>query len=469
MDFIKRFPSLGFPIMASVHEPPSTRERRHRLAWRTLAATAVASLLAMPATAKPWPRHMIDASSRGADGVRLGDLDRDGLPDVVTGWEEGGTVRVCFHPGPALAREPWPSVTVGQAPDVEDAAFVDLNGDGILEVVSSCEGGTRRIQIHEWTRLGHGRNAAPTRKELLDEEAWRTRTIPVTDGKAMWMFAVPWSDPGASGSGLIVGAKGEGATISRLWTSGNDEIEGPWQLEFLRSAGWIMTLTAADLDADGDPDLVFSDRKGAGRGVAWLENPGGKSTFANRDDAKSSKPHAPARWIEHPILPAERDVMFIDLRRESGANAGWWLATTVKPRTLVVSRSDEPTAGGWQEMASVTLPDAFGTVKAVRFADLNQDDRMDLVFTCEDATGPRSGVGWFPGLEQSPLRFDAPRDIGGPEGVKYDLIELLDLDGDGDLDVMTCEERDNLGVVWYENPWRKPEESRLGNLPRDIP
>jgi hypothetical protein len=25
----------------------------------------------------------------------------------------------------------------------------------------------------------------------------------------------------------------------------------------------------------------------------------------------------------------------------------------------------------------------------------------------------------------------------------------------GDLDVITCEERDQLGVVWYENPTRR--------------
>ena len=30
----------------------------------------------------------------------------------------------------------------------------------------------------------------------------------------------------------------------------------------------------------------------------------------------------------------------------------------------------------------------------------------------------------------------------------------VDMDGDGDLDVLTCEERDNLGVIWYENPLR---------------
>ncbi|HEO70039.1 MAG TPA: hypothetical protein ENN80_02175, partial [Candidatus Hydrogenedentes bacterium] len=44
--------------------------------------------------------------------------------------------------------------------------------------------------------------------------------------------------------------------------------------------------------------------------------------------------------------------------------------------------------------------------------------------------------------------------ISGIEGVKYDMVKLLDLDGDGDLDVLTCEEQANLGVIWYENPAR---------------
>jgi hypothetical protein len=32
----------------------------------------------------PWKRHMIDDSSRGADGTRLGDADGDGLIDTKT-------------------------------------------------------------------------------------------------------------------------------------------------------------------------------------------------------------------------------------------------------------------------------------------------------------------------------------------------------------------------------------------------
>jgi len=47
--------------------------------------------------------------------------------------------------------------------------------------------------------------------------------------------------------------------------------------------------------------------------------------------------------------------------------------------------------------------------------------------------------------------------ISGPIGFKFDRIELLDLDGDSDLDVLTCEESygddsKGLGVIWYEYP-----------------
>jgi hypothetical protein len=46
-------------------------------------------------------------------------------------------------------------------------------------------------------------------------------------------------------------------------------------------------------------------------------------------------------------------------------------------------------------------------------------------------------------------------DISGPKGIKFDRMELLDVDKDGDLDILTCEERENgkgLGLFWYENP-----------------
>ena len=53
-------------------------------------------------------------------------------------------------------------------------------------------------------------------------------------------------------------------------------------------------------------------------------------------------------------------------------------------------------------------------------------------------------------------------DVSGPEGVKFDLNLILDVDGDGDPDIINTEENDNsrggnrgLGLIWYENPTQK--------------
>jgi hypothetical protein len=63
--------------------------------------------------ADPWARHTVDSSSRGADGVRLADVNGDSLLDIATGWEEGGRIRVYLNPGPHKSKAPWPAVTVG--------------------------------------------------------------------------------------------------------------------------------------------------------------------------------------------------------------------------------------------------------------------------------------------------------------------------------------------------------------------
>ena len=93
------------------------------------------------------------------------------------------------------------------------------------------------------------------------------------------------------------------------------------------------------------------------------------------------------------------------------------------------------------------LPETAGTAKAVRVADLDGDGRKQIVFSCERAAGALEGVMV---LKQENGQWRA-RSLAGAPGVKYDLIELLDLTGNGRLDVITCEESENLGVIWYEN------------------
>ncbi|HEV8293235.1 MAG TPA: FG-GAP-like repeat-containing protein, partial [Tepidisphaeraceae bacterium] len=127
-----------------------------RWAWVQVLGLVINS--ASAAEERPWVRHVIDDGLAGADGVRLADVNGDGRPDVATGWEEGGTIRVCLHPGMEKVKEKWPGVSVGKVGSPEDAVFVDLDGDGDVDVVSSCEGKIRSIFFH----------FAPGRQKILD-------------------------------------------------------------------------------------------------------------------------------------------------------------------------------------------------------------------------------------------------------------------------------------------------------------
>jgi hypothetical protein len=70
------------------------------------ALTATAPCAVAASRGAPWKIRTIDDSSRGADGVKLGDLDADGALDIATGWEEGGVTRVYLHPAGQHVRRP---------------------------------------------------------------------------------------------------------------------------------------------------------------------------------------------------------------------------------------------------------------------------------------------------------------------------------------------------------------------------
>jgi hypothetical protein len=317
-------------------------------------------------------------------------------------------------------------VTVGRVRSPEDAVLVDLDGDGAWDVVSCCEGKERTVYFH-WSPASEQRR--------LDAGAWATTSVPATAGRQMWMYAMPADLDGRHGVDLVVGSKGADATISWLESPPDPRHVDQWRLHSLRTAGWIMSLVMHDLDGDGDPDILFSDRKGAGRGVGWLENPGRESVRAGE------------RWREHAIGGANQEVMFLALGDLDADQQLDVVAATSRGPLLVFERGGS--ADRWT-VSEIPLPDNCGTGKSVAIGRIDRDERPDLVFTCENAIGPLSGVRWL-GLDAAAHRW-RDREIAGEPGAKYDRVELLDLDDDGDLDVLTCEERDNLGVIWYENP-----------------
>ena len=355
------------------------RGRRTSGRW-VLAALLLPSLVAATPTLAqdevsagglPWARHTIDSRSQGADGVRLADANGDSLIDLVTGWEEGGLVRVYLNPGPARAAQPWPAVTVGAVGSPEDAVFADLDGDGALDVVSACEGTTKTIYVH-W---------APTDARAYgDSAAWATRPIPVTQGAQRWMYVLPMQIDGRGGIDLLVGSKDEGAAVGWLQAPDDPRRLDTWTYHKLYDAGWIMSLEPADLDGDGDADVLVSDRKGAGRGVLWLENPGPAA-------AADGGP-----WRAHRIGGTGREVMFLDVA-DLDADGRRDVAVAVKPaQILILQQPDDPT-GPWP--SHVVEPDTarVGRAKAVRVTDVDGDGQSDVLFSCEQRLRAQVGRG----------------------------------------------------------------------------
>lgn len=410
--------NFGLLVYSLENEKPLDNEKVYQQFLNTLKLPGSPS-------GQPWKRHTIDAGSRGADGIRVGDINQDGYPDLTTGWEEGGQVRVTLNPGPDSAKKNWKAVVVGQVPAPEDAVFADLDGNGILDVVSCTEGQERTVFAH----------FAPDHLDgLAHPNSWSTLPFTHTKDVSQWMFALPLSFSGQKGDDLIIGSKGTDGTLGRLSGSGNRRDANSWKWEPWVDVGWIMSIQKHDMDGDGDFDVLYSDRCGAEAGIWWLENPG----LSGSDKGA---------WRRHFIAGTDREVMFLDTGDLDGDGFDDIVAAARGDDFIVAYREStgKPT---WRE-ERIPYPTGTGTGKAVAISDVDGDGQNDLLVTCENAFDA-SGVFWMQKKKSSWLVHDIS---GYTEGVKFDRIEMLDLDADGDLDLITCEEHHNLGVIWYENPF----------------
>jgi hypothetical protein len=379
----------------------------------------------------PWARHTIDDRGRGADGVRVADVNGDGLPDVTAGWEGEGETRAYLHPGYDEVHHAWPAVTVGLTPDVEDAVWADIDGDGNIDVVSSSEGSTRMVFV----------SFAPADPDdFLDADAWTTAPIPATSGRH-WMYAAPIDVDGRRGIDLVVGAKRGGAIIGWLESPENPRDLDAWTLHEISAAGWVMSIDVLDMNGDGASDLLVSDRaRSPVNGVWWLEHPRVADRLA-------------APWTNHLIGAEHRSPTFIAAVLSDDGTPSSIVVPSGSERLTLFER-ENAAANLWSE-TSLRYPHRLGTPKSASVGDIDLDGVQDVVVSTTNLSGWKEGIVWLSEAIR-PDSVPVKHGISGAQGQKFDRTELLDLDGDGDLDVLTTEEIENLGVIWYENPLLPP-------------
>jgi len=262
-----------------------------------------------------------------------------------------------------------------------------------------------------------------------------------------WMFAIPMQVDGTNGVDIVVGSKGENAKIGWFQSPENPRNIHEWKWHPIQSCGWIMLLFAKDMDQDGDLDVVTSDRKGVNRGVRWMENPGPGADLIKE-------------WKNHTIEAQNREVMFMDLADLDGDGLEDALVTERTNQKIFLLRRLDETGLNWKEY-EIDLPEISGRAKSVRVGDINWDGRLDIVHSANTLANDKlHGIIWLSNYEKSMDSSWNWHQLSGHVGYKFDRMELIDLDGDGDLDVLTCEENygidsKGLGVIWYENPYKK--------------
>ena len=377
-----------------------------------------------------WDMHIIDNSSSGADGTKLMDANGDGYPEIVTGWEQGNVARMYFNPGEP--QEHWDYIEV-PAPNVEDALPIDLDQDGWVDLVTCSEGDHMRVSIH-W---------APTDSEAYTQsDKWESQDFPNTIDKTRWMFAVPMQVDGKYGVDLIVGSKDPNGTLGWLEAPAEPRKVVDWIYHEISPANWVMSIFTLDIDKDGLLDILISDRNGPHRGVKWFQNPGSTSEMLTE------------HWPSIPIGMMDADPLFLDVA--DGDNNGLLEMWVPNLREYFMYFEQSNTSGTEWQSTRWPIPDIAGLIgKSAAIGDMNQDGLPDLVSTYDHATD-RRGVLWS--SYDSTQQQWTHHDVSGLQGIKYDFATLIDMDRDGDLDILTCEEANNskmgpgLGVIWYENP-----------------
>ncbi len=413
-----------------------------------------------------WSMHTIDDEFEGADGVDAADIDADGDLDLLVGWEESGRAMLYENPGPHRVMEDWRRTDVSAGFDVtkiEDARFADFDGDEQVDaIVSATENRNEKVNIH-WL---------VDRSSSFSSGAWKSTSIDPSIQQAFMKVAIVQVD-GAGAMDIVVGSKADRKTdegpAQLLWYRAP---ENPvyanadlWKGEVIADIYWINTIEYMDIDQDGDNDVLMSDWNV----LAWYENPGeasgaigwkrnviseeADSIFTNcaldRDDP--SQIHLIVSAVSAQEETDVGDTLFYSIRKEFDKNGDWsgkWIESKLSSRDPLPSEIEENDYD----------------LKGVVCGNIDEDESVDLVVS---ASGYGNGVFALMNLDRElgdqslALKVISSDGNNTRKGIKHDNLLLDDLDGDGDLDVITTEENGNtgsyffgrgLGLIWFENP-----------------
>jgi hypothetical protein len=340
--------------------------------------------------AYPWRLYstsLVYANEYGNSGVAIGDINGDGLLDVVAGGvfnvlvllgNSDGTYQVHQH--------------LAVSDDVNDfdyyshsIALGDINGDGALDVVVV----SRRTSGGGYTSIffGNGDGSFPVRQRYTT--GWQPCSVALGDvnGDGSLDMAIVNCEPFA----LYAGPPG--SDLSVLLGNG----DGSFQEQQRIAAGSLHgSVTIGDINRDGSLDVVLNNGSvllGNGDGSFQAHQP-----FATGDGASS--------------------VALGDI------NGDGLLDVVLSNGSVLLGNGD----GTFQSRQRFDFGAERFSIASVALGDINGDDTLDVVVADSSVSDDISVS-----LGNGDGSFQAPQDFAAPG----QSVALSDLNGDGILDVVT--------------------------------
>jgi hypothetical protein len=280
-----------------------------------------------------------------------------------------------------------PVISGGQ----QSATFVDLDGDGDLDVVASGSAGL------EWfENTGSG---------------WTQHTSSLAGGSS---FAVAAGDVDGDGDADIVAT----AAGDLAWFENTSGDGLSWSTAKTISASTNShDIVLADIDRDGDLDVVSSI---AMTGMSWFENTG-------------------VGWTAHPIDPGNpRAAMVVDLDGDGDLDI---LAAFDMGDDRIAWYANTDGAGGFgiQQPIGTSLTNATD----VAAGDLDGDGDLDV------ALGYGTNIAWFENTAGDASTWSGAQSVDTPTST-VGGVTAADMDADGDLDLVSSTDF-SADVAWHEN------------------
>lgn len=399
-----------------------------------LASGAGIHYYAIPAdpTIIPWPKTLV-TDQAGDEGLAIADIDGDGLQDLIAA--RGSAVAWWRNPGdPALMDTA--TITIHQEPDAPAASLAGPTTDARPVPNRLPEPRPRPTIEPRAASLTPAGKTSPWQRRLIGStaphDADRILAADLDgDGRAEVLATQELVDPEVPEASLF--RFHPPATPASPATT-----PAPWTRERLFTGYSLNSLGTADLDEDGDLDLVIAEHKGPSPRLLLLENQGPGTPprpFLSREIDRGQESHLGAHLTD---LDQDGDLDILSIAWVRYQNLHLWRNDRRQVTRPVV----------WRQVSTQTgaLPRAqVGSQSSLVVADFDQDGRDDY------AVG-----GWF--QPDSLVWFRAT-----PAGRERYLIDnrhshieagglAHDIDGDGDLDILQGGSWRSHQVWWWENP-----------------